>query len=246
MKALKDIKKAIAKNAAAIDAAQKKIAELDFSAEKKEAAQRIAPGRFNSSEFHTLCEKARANADAIAAESEKLYRLEIERRILKDNARAALVAEAWPVIREACEKYAGKPYGEKTRDAIRKAVNAAGYSFYFDGYSAEKNRVHIYELENGYTGHGLEADAHAVEDTENGRSAYFIGADNRIFSEAVTASSRAKYTENTAKAAREIAKAIRAYSEATKAIEAQRRELADMLPDGIKSPDYIKEYYVIF
>lgn len=121
MKALKEIKRAIEKNAAAIEAAEKRIAELDFSTEKKAAAQSITPGRFNSSEFHAICEKARANADAIAAESEKLYRLEIERRILKDNARAALVAEAWPVIREACEKYAGKPYGEKTRAAMRKA-----------------------------------------------------------------------------------------------------------------------------
>lgn len=244
MKALKEIKKALAKNAAAIEASTQRIMELDFSAEKKEAAQNA--GRFNNAEYKALCEKARGNADTIAAECAKLYRLEIEKRILNDNARAALVAEAWPVIREACKKYAGKPYGEKTRAAIRAAVNNAGFGFYFDGYTDEKSRVIIYELENGYRAHGVEAEAHAVETAPAGRYSYFIGADNRINTEAVTAKARATYTENPAKAAREIAKAIKAYTEATKALEAQRRELAALLPSGIESPDYIREYTIRF
>ncbi len=244
MKGLKEIKKALAKNAAAIEASEKRIAELGFSAEKKEAAQNS--GRFNNSEYRALCEKARGNADAIAAECEKLYRLEIEKRILNDNARAALVAEAWPVIREACKKYAGKQYGEKTRDAIRAAVSVAGFGFYFDGYRDEKSGLSIYELSNGYRAHGIEAEAHAVETDGAGRYSYFIGADNRINTENVTAKAGAKYTENPAKAAREIAKAINAYTEATKALEAQRRELETILPSGIESPEYIREYAVRF
>ena len=39
---------------------------------------------------------------------------------------------------------------------------------------------------------------------------------------------------------------IKAYEEATKAIETQRRALCDILPDGIHSPEYIKEYTVRF
>ena len=55
-----------------------------------------------------------------------------------------------------------------------------------------------------------------------------------------------KYTENPTKEAAKIAKMIKSYSEATKALEEQRRVLCNTLPDGIKEPEYIKEYYIRF
>jgi hypothetical protein len=108
MKSFKTIKQDIKKNYAAIEAMQAEIKKLDFSEEKREAAQRC---RFNSAEFSALCEKARQNAGKIEELNNKIFIAEIKTRILQANARAALLNEALPVIIEACKPYAGKPYG---------------------------------------------------------------------------------------------------------------------------------------
>jgi hypothetical protein len=57
--------------------------------------------------------------------SEKKKDLQITLKILKSNAKIALFNEVLPVALEILKKYAGKPYGEKTRDKIAEEVKAA-------------------------------------------------------------------------------------------------------------------------
>lgn len=55
----------------------------------------------------------------------------IENKILYDNARIALYEEVMPKALEVWNKYAGKPYGEKTKEKIKNEVKvAAGCWFY--------------------------------------------------------------------------------------------------------------------
>lgn len=243
MKKLTVIQKERKANFEAIETIKQEIKNLDYSEYRREIVQ--TAGHFTEESrkaYKEIKAKADANAGKIAEACEKLYTLEIKTRILAENARAALFAEAYPVIIEACKKYNGKPYGEKTREAIREEVKKHGYSFYFSGY--DNGNINIFQLnENGYYSHGLEVEAIAVE---NGKYSRFLTPDNKLNIANVDAKPRAKYTENTTSEARKIAKAIRKYSEATKKIEEERRQLCDILPPGIAEPDYIKEYYIYF
>ena len=244
MKGLKEIEKQLAKNRADIERMTAAIMKLDFTEERRAAAQ--GSGVLNNKTWKDYNEaaKAKANADKIAELSNKLYIAEVETRILRANARVALIAEATPVILKACEKYNGKPYGEKTAEKISAEVRAAGYGFYFEGY--ENHRIVIYTLtKEGYKSHADEATAAAYDAAEHCSS--FFTKDNKLnIANVIIKPYSDIYTENPTKAAAKIAQAIRKYSNATKELEKQRRELCDILPDGIKPPEYIHEYYVRF
>ena len=84
-----------------------------------------------------------AENDMIKASEEKKD-LQITLKILKSNARIALFNEVIPVALEVLKKYAGKPYGEKTKekisDEIKEKTNCRFYitsrwgSYSFDIY----------------------------------------------------------------------------------------------------------------
>ena len=71
------------------------------------------------------------NSPAIVMAAEEEEILQVENKILHDNARRALYAEALPVILEELSKFKGKPYGEKTEkkisDAVKARINCAFY-----------------------------------------------------------------------------------------------------------------------
>lgn len=234
---LKDIKKA----GEAIEKMQEDVKKLDFTEERRQAAKN--GGYFNNKGYKELYDAAQANADAIHKLYKKIYNKEIERRILKANARAALLAEAMPVILKAFEKYDGKPYGEKTREKIRDEVKRSGYGFYITGY--DNCKIVIYTLTNeGYKSHADEATG--AEHDEAGHIQNIITKDNKINIKNVIIKSYDNYTDDTKKAATKTADAIRAYSEAVKNLEKQRRELCELLPAGLPTPDYIKDYSITF
>ena len=62
-----------------------------------------------------------AENDMIKASEEKKD-LQITLKILKSNARIALFNEVIPVALEVLKKYAGKPYGEKTKEKISDEI----------------------------------------------------------------------------------------------------------------------------
>lgn len=90
-------------------------------------------GRFAASEAWKE-ERARID-ERLKAEAEKETRARIEAAILKDNAAQALFAENIGKICEIWNSYAGKQYGEKTRDKIRAEIESAtGLRVWFKAY----------------------------------------------------------------------------------------------------------------
>jgi len=244
MKKYKDILKEINKNRETKKAKELEVERLEYKWERRRAAEH---GRFNNEEWHKYYELAQANEDTIKELYHDIYILEIKARILKANARAALLAESLPIIKKAFEPYAGKPYGEKTAEKIREEVHRAGYGFYFEGQ--DDYRIVVYTLnEDGYKSFADESETKGTANDENGHIMSFITSDNKInVLNVYQVKPRDNYSENPTKDAHRIDKAIKAYNKATKEIESQRRDLCDLLPDGIPRPDtYIREYQVIF
>lgn len=93
------------------------------------------------------------NATEIAAKAQKAEILRVECKVLHDNARRALYAEAMPIVLEELSKFKGKPYGEKTEKKISDAIKArVNCSFYMrNEYSGTV--LHLIPLnENGFSG----------------------------------------------------------------------------------------------
>ena len=236
------IKKAIKANRASIAAKMEESEILDFSKEKQ-AILNDENGTFftnlKSEAYKALTEKAEANRDKINKLYDEVYTLEVKERILKENARAALFSEGIEIVKAAFMKYNGKPYGEKTRDKIRAEVHAAGYSYYFKDYE-----ITIQKLNTG--GYTYGEDATAATMNEEHHTTSILNDENKLQIDKIVFYPRDKYTENPTKAARETVKAIREYTKATQEIREKAEKLRELLPAGIKHPDYISEYRVTF
>lgn len=235
MKKYNTIIQEMKKNRSNIEELTAQYMELDQDSDKSAAIRSN-----NMQAYKAAADKAKENQEAMKEISDKIYKAEIIQRILQENAQAALFAEAYPVIKAAFKKYNGKQYGEKTKQAIYDEVRAAGYSFYFTGYS-ESDTIEVYPLDReGYKTHAKEAKAIAIDD--QGHIAAFITRDNKINLENVTASPRKQYTENPTKKAAQIIKAAKAHQEATRKAKETASELASLLPEGLNHPEYISEY----
>ena len=127
MKKFIDILKEIEQTSGAIKAAESKENELIENCMKID----------NLKERYEA--KKNAENDMIKASEEKKD-LQITLKILKSNARIALFNEVIPVALEVLKKYAGKPYGEKTKekisDEIKEKTNCRFYiTSRWDSYS---------------------------------------------------------------------------------------------------------------
>ena len=127
MKKFIDILEEIEQTSGAIKAAESKENELIENCMKID----------NLKERHEA--KKNAENDMIKASEEKKD-LQITLKILKSNARIALFNEVIPVALEVLKKYAGKPYGEKTKekisDEIKEKTNCRFYiTSRWDSYS---------------------------------------------------------------------------------------------------------------
>ena len=127
MKKFIDILKEIEQTSGAIKAAESKENELIENCMKID----------NLKERHEA--KKNAENDMIKASEEKKD-LQITLKILKSNAKIALFNEVIPVALEVLKKYAGKPYGEKTKekisDEIKEKTNCRFYiTSRWDSYS---------------------------------------------------------------------------------------------------------------
>lgn len=102
----------------------------------------IAKSKENSEQIKEYGEKIKSakRFGGLAKLDEEQSILLIENRILKDNARNALFDEVMPKAIEIWNKYAGKQYGEKTKEKIRKEVNEATgcYLYASSGYSSDE------------------------------------------------------------------------------------------------------------
>lgn len=233
----KEIKKQLEATREEIEKKKALVLSLDYTTERKAA-------RENVQQWRELYEKATANAGKIDEVKKEIFVLEIERRILEENAKHALFVEAFPIIAAACKKYNGKPYGPKTAAAISEEVKKTGFCFYFDGYTSKSN-VKITELIGGYTNPASYTATGAGYD-EAGHAADFITKDNKIAVCDVIAKPRERYTENPKAAAKAAAEAIQKYQAAAEELENSRRALCALLPPTLPQPQPAKDYYLHF
>ena len=127
-----NILKQIEKETAAIKKEEARLDELDLRAEKDAAIESK-----DYAKYKELRAAAKENIAEYAKISKSIYLREIKKRVLYANLRAAVFDAGYKVIAEAFKPYEGKKYGEKTSDKIHEAVRAAGFGFYFGGYSSK-------------------------------------------------------------------------------------------------------------
>lgn len=244
MRSLKEIKAEQEANRANIERLKADINRLNCKGE----IEPLTEGRFTEERraaVKAIIAKRKANESRIAEKCSELFIANVKTRILNETVKAALFNEAYPAILEVFKKYNGKPYGEKTREKIRLEIKAAGYSVYIGKKYSDCDTLYITELDNGFS-HPACVSCEASARDENGRWTTFINSENKIVFADVNARSESRYTEDAEQEARKVAEAIKDYTEATKAIEKKRRELSDILPEGISKPKYIDEYNIIF
>lgn len=245
MKTLKEVKAEQEANRANIERLK---ADIDSLNCKGEIAATRGESFFSEERRAAIKEvmaRIKANEAAIAEKCNELYVAEIKKRILADNVKIALFAEAYPVLLDIFKKYSGKPYGEKTREKIRLEALAAGYSIYIGRTYYDRDTLYITETQNGCTNPAC-VSCEAIGKDDSGKITSFVNDQNKLIFDSMTAKCNSLYTEDAEQEARRVAEAIKDYTEATKALEAKRRTLAAILPEGIKQPEYIKEYHIIF
>lgn len=87
-----------------------------------------------------------AENDMMKASEEK-KNLQITIKILNNNAKIALFNEVIPVALEVLKKYAGKPYGEKTRGKIAEEVKAATNCRFYINSRYDSHSYEIYPVD---------------------------------------------------------------------------------------------------
>lgn len=81
---------------------------------------------------------------AISAAAERANDLRIMHKLLQNNARVALYHDVLPVVLEVLQKYAGKPYGEKTRAKIAQEVQEKTGARAYIGTNYGHDEINIY------------------------------------------------------------------------------------------------------
>lgn len=141
MKTYIEIKKQYTKNAEEI----KKLKEQIDALRRVPLEKRIA--RAKACQAAGLPIKDEEEQNIIKA-AEKMELLQIENKILYDNARRAYVEEVKPILRDVLHKYAGKPYGEKTKAKINDEMKARANCYIWLSYNYCCSEAHFSPAED--------------------------------------------------------------------------------------------------
>lgn len=184
------------------------------------------------------------------ADRDEVQRLEIVAAILRDNARREIFNAAAPVIVETLKKYAGRPYGPKTAEKIKREIrDRAGVNFWIGGGRYENSASFMPATPEGcnslnynygdFAFHIARPDAAKIGDPWPA----FLDADNKITppasADALRLESCAEYCQDPASRAAEIIEAHKAAAAAAKAAGEAVTKFNNMIPDGIKHLEYI-------
>lgn len=131
MKTYNEILKDIEKTNAALKAAQ----------EKENA---LTDKIYSAPDLLTKRETRETVRDELNKTSEKINDLKITIKMQQNNAKRALYNEIIPVFIATLEKYAGKPYGEKTREKISDEIKTATGCRCFINNSYSDTEINIY------------------------------------------------------------------------------------------------------
>lgn len=222
-----------------IFANNQKIKELEAKADEllKKAESAAAS---TISEKITIRKSISEEADAAAVQAyNEIEDIKAINSILEENVKASFAAEVEPIIRNIMEKYAGKQYGEKTREKIRNEAKENNIMFYFDGYG-ELYKVCVYCLNaEGYKAYNLpEIDIHATDAA--GHTTAFISESNTIQDvKNISFSTHYNYTEDPAAKIEELTAAYNDFKELVNKAAAAESKLNNLLPAGTKRFDVI-------
>lgn len=219
MKDFRSIYKEIEANKATIAAAMLEIDKLSY----KEERAAVKFNKANTETLKALRAQAEQNAGKIDELSNKIYLLKVENLILADNMKAAIAAEALPVILAAGKKYEGKKHGPKTADAIREEVKKAGFFAYIssDGRTAYVSVVNRENMCSDYRYPDIKINTRY--------NAPFVTDENKVNFTAAEAETPA-YIEDTKSRAAAVIEAYNKYYEAREAADKARSELNDIMP----------------
>lgn len=132
----------------------------------------------NAAEYNALTPAIDETLNAIAAIEIKARRIDETIAILNNNKTIFVINSAVPVIIEEFTKYAGRPYGEKTKQKISDAIKTrCGVRAYIDTSCYGKTAIDIYSDIIGYC---PEARIYSAFDTENNTRTVFLTDDNKI------------------------------------------------------------------
>jgi hypothetical protein len=106
---------------------------------------------YSAGDLKSKAAARKENTAAIIKADQKILDLKLTIKLLKNNARVALFNELKPVIAESFNKYAGKPYGEKTRDKISDEIKTrTGHRCYIEYRYIHSQSIAIYTGNNDY------------------------------------------------------------------------------------------------
>lgn len=206
----------------AIQAAEHEMDVLLLADEKKEA---VFKKDFNS--LKALNNEAHKNDERIAELTATLENLKLKQQILRQNRKAAVFNEGFPVLLKAFEKYEGKQYGTATKEKIYSEVRAAGYSFYFEGYQ-KSTSLKLYKLDENSKFCGGRSEEVYISCINY--DIPFITSENKIqFAEAGARCSE-KYIDNINKRVKELKKAYETYKTAVEKARAAESALNAIMP----------------
>jgi len=238
MKLYKDIHKHHIDNINFIDNLKNQIKSLEY---RDAIGAAIDARDFNRvKELHAA---ANGNAAEINALNDQILFLQVQNKFLQVNEKAALFAENYPKIAAIFAPYEGRPYGEKTKEKFYNDIHAAGLSAWFSwSHNGSAAGLHIAFLNaEGYKDHGApELFVYTRENT------VFIDTDNKIRVAGAAAAISEKYTDNPAKAARNVLKAFKAYKTAVDKAGAAQKALNDILPYSMNAFNAVSDVYGLF
>lgn len=221
MKGYRAIYEEMQRNTAFIEEAKADIDKLSLKEER--AAVRFC--KANMETLKALRAQAEQNAGKIAELSDKIYFLQVVNLVLSNNLKAAIAAEALPIIREAFRKYEGKQYGPKTAAAIKEEIKKAGFFVYVsnDGSDLYINVVNPENMCNDYRFPDVK-----LYTSYNNR---ILTASNKITFTTAEIETPTYIEDYTGRAAAIIA-AYNKYYAAREAADKARNELNNIMPDG--------------
>lgn len=229
MKTYIEIKKQYTKNAEQI----KKLKEHIDAPRRVPLDERIA--RAKARQAAGLPIKDEEEEQTIIKAAEKIELLQIENKILYDNARRAYIEEVKPILRDVLKKYAGKPYGEKTKAKINEEMKTRANCYVWLSYSYNCSEISFSPV-NDYFFHSRDLELRFYD---RGNNTAKILQDNKInpaVLDYMQISYCSEYEEKPRQKAAKIRREWHKLKEQEKRFDALCHDFSALLPSGI---DYI-------
>lgn len=186
--------------------------------------------------------KAQAEHDVkICAASNRAQFARIEEKILRDNARRAIVAEVLPAAVAVWNKYAGKKYGPKTKDKIRDEMQQATGQYISVNTSRYGNNYEMVIYHDSFR----YDDLCVRSEWENGSAiSPFVSEDNKVLPveiEKLYLCYCGEYCADYARKAEEIVSAFRFMQNHYEEFEKSCNAFNSLLPSGMQRA-YTRDY----